>query len=95
MYLNLLEEQSDSPFLLMNRWINKVLWTPSRKYDQASNTVGKEYDAWESVSTEPKHVTFNVFYHINYILCIGGHSGTLLGRAYPFGRLRVRVTTPR
>ena len=28
--------------------LNKALWVPSRKYDQESNSVGKEYDAWES-----------------------------------------------
>lgn len=27
-------------------WVNSVLWTPSRAYNQSMNTVGREYDAW-------------------------------------------------
>lgn len=26
--------------------IRKLLWTPTRTYDQSANTVGREYDAW-------------------------------------------------
>lgn len=27
-------------------YFNRVLWTPSRTYDQEANSVGREYDAW-------------------------------------------------
>lgn len=40
----------------VGRWLDKVLWTPSRKYDQANNSVGKEYDAWEQVSKSVYHI---------------------------------------
>lgn len=27
-------------------WIKRVIWTPTRTYDQSANSVGREYDAW-------------------------------------------------
>jgi MPBQ/MSBQ methyltransferase len=29
-------------------WVRKIFWIPSRPYDQKTNTVAKEYDAWSS-----------------------------------------------
>eukprot|EP00981_Chlorochromonas_danica_P000610 scaffold139_cov260-Ochromonas_danica.AAC.7 len=30
------------------RFLNRVLWTPSRTYSKEENSVGREYDAWAS-----------------------------------------------
>jgi hypothetical protein len=38
------------------RILDKLLWIPSRKYDQEANSVAREYDAWERVSA-PLHCT--------------------------------------
>lgn len=43
-----------------------MLWTPSRKYDQASNSVGKEYDAWEKVQLTCVTCCRITLTHINY-----------------------------
>lgn len=32
--------------VLVYKWLQHLIWTPSRTYDASKNTVGTEYDAW-------------------------------------------------
>lgn len=85
-------------YFIQNRWLDRALWTPSRTYDREANSVGREYDAWSSVS-QTSLFNYLIKYEllllldVDYLMVISYHAGgnirVLLGRAHSLGILPV------
>ena len=73
----------------MFRWIDHVLWIPSRTYNKEENSVGREYDAWAEVNHVKRFYYLIFITRNNLIFPLGRNFRALLGRTYPFRLLRV------